>query len=1069
MTLRLTLALWALSAISASAQTDVSSYYLANPGFDAGFDYTAESTATVTQEIKTIDGWTPQLSANYTVTGVYQWGFKGTFNNASVPATGYDGEGGGGLALSTGWDQTFAYTQTITLPAGSYTVTLPTYNGKTVTAGTSLLAWTPAGGTAVTSSVTSYPAKTWTVDRIAFTLTQPTTGTLRIGFKAASGGSANSANIIIDYVKLVGSNMTTDKSVLNKTISKAQNLYGAGAGHGATDLKTAIDKAQTVSDDASADMAAVVGTYNSLLAAIDIYLKQNITEDNPADYTSYIKNPSFEQNGTEGWTTAGMAAQTNSAFTIKQGSAYVESWVSTGKQVGDATVWQTLKALPGGNYTLSADALHIQQSGGTGTVNAGDPQTGAYLYAGQTKVAVTDMGTYRVKFAVVDGPADVEIGLRAVNATGNYLCVDNFRLDYTGEVSAESYARVLAAAVDEARELLDRGVQTAPAATLADALKTASNALQGTGIDENGNTLYDQDALQQAISTITPAIVKARESRAVYDKLQTAIDYANKVYGWWKDDVRKATIVQNLKKEIDKAVGMVTDFTLTTGQLNTEITLVNARAKYVDKQVYASTNACGTDAELRNPDSYWSYERSMQSKHWIIFWEKGYGTTAPAPVKDILNHADRIFELYADSLKFITINQGASKTDTYKMIIRLKYTTDWEANGSGIDNTIGMLTLSRWAYTSRGGQTVAHEIGHCFQYQVHCDNNNWNGWMYTWPDSPNGNVYWEMCSQWQAYKYYPAMQFDNEWLTGTLNGLHKNPLCEELRYNNYFLNDFFCHKQGMGFIGRLWNESVNPEDPLQTYMRLTTDASMSSADKLDRLNDDMWEYGARMTTFDMDPIRPYGAQTIGKRAQTTMTKDAEGFFSPTADNCIENFGNNAIRLNVPATGRTVYADLVGEAGKAGYTAYNTTKAGWKFGFVALQKDGTRVYGDIAAANYNQPQGSVSFECPANCAYLWLVVSGAPTSYWSRGWNGTADDDEQWPYKVRLYQTNVYSYANNNDYPTGIGEVSVGEESKTRVDDKVYNLNGQVVGRGMPDANTLPKGVYIYKNRKYIIK
>ena len=72
MTLRLTLALWALSAISASAQTDVSRYYLANPGFDAGFDYTAESTATVTQEIKTIDGWTPQLSANYTVTGVYQ-------------------------------------------------------------------------------------------------------------------------------------------------------------------------------------------------------------------------------------------------------------------------------------------------------------------------------------------------------------------------------------------------------------------------------------------------------------------------------------------------------------------------------------------------------------------------------------------------------------------------------------------------------------------------------------------------------------------------------------------------------------------------------------------------------------------------------------------------------------------------------------------------------------------------------------------------------------------------------------------------------------------------------------
>jgi len=61
------------------------------------------------------------------------------------------------------------------------------------------------------------------------------------------------------------------------------------------------------------------------------------------------------------------------------------------------------------------------------------------------------------------------------------------------------------------------------------------------------------------------------------------------------------------------------------------------------------------------------------------------------------------------------------------MIIRLRYSSDWEASGSGVDNTIGLLTLTSWALTSRGGQTIAHEVGHCFQYQVHCDNNNNNG------------------------------------------------------------------------------------------------------------------------------------------------------------------------------------------------------------------------------------------------------------------------------------------------------------------------------------------------------
>ena len=785
------------------------------------------------------------------------------------------------------------------------------------------------------------------------------------------------------------------------------------------------------------------------------------------DRTSLIQNPSFETETTTGWIVNNMSRQNNSVFSIKKGSYYAESWVSIGQKIGDASVRQTLRNLPRGTYKLTASALHIQQSGSGSTTNKGAAQKGVCLFAGSSTTEVTAMRQYSVTFAVLEEKGNVEIGLKAEGATGNYLCVDNFTLQYTGEVTAATYAQELQNLIGQGQALLDKGVQNDVAETLTAAVGTAQKALEANGTDDEGNTIYDEATLTEALTQLQAALKDGQASRVLYDALQERIDYAGKVVGWWEDVPRKATALANLKACLESATQTVADYTLTRSQLTTATTQLKNRIAAVDKKIYCSTNACGTDAQLKNASSQWCYDRSLQSKHWILFWEAGYGTGVPATVATILSTADKIFEFYADSLKFITINQGKSKSDTYKMIIRLRYTTEWEASGSGIDNMIGLLTLSNGAHTSRSGQTVAHEIGHCFQYQTHCDNNNQNGWMYNWGNSTL-NVFWEMCAQWQAYKFYPTMQFDNEWLTNTLNGLHRHPLCVDLRYNNYFIQDYFCHKHGMDVVARLWNKSVSPEDPLQAYMRLTMTGS--SAKKLDQLNDELWEYGARMPTFDLDPIRQRGKASINKRAQTALTKDSEGFWSPTAANCIENFGNNAIRLNVPSGGKTVYAEFIGEAGKAGYTAFNKTKAGWKYGFVALQKDGTRVYGDIATATYADPEGVIAFDCPANCSYLWLVVSGAPTSYWTRDWLSWSEEGpaEQWPYRVKLYQTNVYGKANNNDYPTAIRDVAV-EGAGRQARANVYTLSGQIVRHGSTSLDGLPQGVYIVGGKKVIKK
>jgi hypothetical protein len=790
------------------------------------------------------------------------------------------------------------------------------------------------------------------------------------------------------------------------------------------------------------------------------------------DVTSKISNPSFETNGTTGWMVNSMQTQTNNVFSKKSGTTYVEAWVSIGQQLGDRSVTQTIKALPRGNYKLTAAGLHIQQSGSGSITNKGAAQTGAYIFAGTAKTEVTAMNDYSLTFSVMDEKADVEIGLRAENATGNYLCIDNFTMQYLGDITAESYVGEMTNLVERGRQLQAMGVQNGVNTLLNTAIDAATMAMQGTGTDGAGKPIYDLSELETAYAQLVTAVQRGKKSRALYDALQERIDYANKVVTWWTGVSRKANALAKLITAIETAQEKVTNYGLADTQLTSAKSSLNSSIKNVDKRIYCSTNACGTDEQLNVSTNQWCYDRSLQSKHWILFWEAGYGTGAPAAVPGILETADKIFEFYADSLKFITINQGKSKTDNYKMIIRLRHTTTWEASGSGIDDQIGLLTLSNGAHTSRSGQTVAHEIGHCFQYQVHCDNNNWNGWMYNW-GSGTLNVFWEMCAQWQAYKFYPHMQFvwdsgqGNDWLMNTLNGLHRHPLCMDLRYNNYFIQDYFCHKHGMDMVGRLWNKSQSPEDPLQAYMRLTMTGT--DAEKLDQLNNEMWEYGARMTTFDMDPIRSYGADAILKRTNTAVTALTNKWLEPTAANCVENFGHNAIRLNVPKEPKTVFVEIKGEAGKNGFTAYNTESAGWKYGFVALLKDNTRIYGDIGTLRGADAEGAMAFDCPANCKYLWLVVSGAPTSYWTRDWIGWSEEStaEQWPYCVKFYQTNLYGRATNNEIPTGIAGLSI--QSEHPAQQHVYTLSGQLVRQGTTSTAGLPKGIYLIGGRKVMVK
>ena len=172
---------------------DLSDVYLKNADFNANYDHAVGETGNVAQQICELPGWNKDFSVNYTIAGVYQIGTNKTFNGAKVPDKAFDGTTSGGvLALSTGWQQALKYYQTVTLPAGNYTMKSAFFNGSDKSSGISLMAWLPDGGTPVKSSLTSFSVGNWTEDVVHFTLTETTTGRIQLGFQAPeSRGSAN--------------------------------------------------------------------------------------------------------------------------------------------------------------------------------------------------------------------------------------------------------------------------------------------------------------------------------------------------------------------------------------------------------------------------------------------------------------------------------------------------------------------------------------------------------------------------------------------------------------------------------------------------------------------------------------------------------------------------------------------------------------------------------------------------------------------------------------------------------------------------------------------------------------
>ena len=440
--------------------------------------------------------------------------------------------------------------------------------------------------------------------------------------------------------------------------------------------------------------------------------------------------------------------------------------------------------------------------------------------------------------------------------------------------------------------------------------------------------------------------------------------------------------------------------------------------------------------DYSNPNAKWSFKHSKESEHFVVFWDSSFGddpnaSTVPANMRvnidDLLLKAEKFYTTNVEELGMVVTGDNKSQLDTYKMMIYLLYQTEWLATGSGYDNTVGALWVNP-STCQPVGSTIAHEIGHSFQYQTYCDNiyrgkanDNRSGFRYGYPNSNGGCGFWEQCAQWQAHQDYPSEAINSYHFDVWMRNYHRHFEHEWMRYASYWLQYYWTEKNGLSALGRIWNESYYPEDASQAYMRIFC------GNDYDEFLKQYFEYAQKATTFDFDQIRSY---VMGKYSnyKTSFVNLADGWKQVAYASCPQPTGFNAIPLTLPEAGTEVKVTIkplaagsalaTGDAGtqvdgdgnKVGtVTTYNNTAvAGHEqlaYGFVGIKWDNTRVYGDMSLATPSA-EGTATFTVPENMRYLWVVVQGAPTKYFQCPWDEKEATDHQLPYQIKVEGTSM---------------------------------------------------------------
>lgn len=481
-------------------------------------------------------------------------------------------------------------------------------------------------------------------------------GSIRIG---AEIKNCTGNYVCIDNVRLSYQIIYDDvKDYLESLVAEADKLdqHDNSAEH--TELIAARDVLQALMN--AAQNEGLDAAVKRMQEAMRAYRFTLASPTNPLDMTELISDPGFEKGG-DGWTLDGMGPQGNNDFR-KVGNTYAEKWCERGRGVDNGSLRQTLTDLPNGRYRMTAVAQNIQQD------SPNSSQRGCYIFADSTKTEVGVYGKYQVEFVCVTG--EVTIGFQTLSATGNYCCVDDFHLYYTG-ADEEAVQAAFNALIKQAESLVPKDMNTSVKTALQQAIADAKAVIGNEGRDTASQALQAaitaalaSNALYVQLDAIIVKGEKALASAKPYgrEQLETAVNNAKGMKASGDIDADKVKATEDL---VEKGIfaynvlnGAGTEPKVTTGEVIVGSCAMVGRMKATGNNII-ERGFCW--AENPNPtvlDAHSSYNQSNDETNWspvyvlydvkpsTEYWVRAYALTKTYAVG------------YGEPIRVITLPKG---------------------------------------------------------------------------------------------------------------------------------------------------------------------------------------------------------------------------------------------------------------------------------------------------------------------------------------------------------------------------------------------------------------------------
>lgn len=345
--------------------------------------------------------------------------------------------------------------------------------------------------------------------------------------------------------------------------------------------------------------------------------------------------------------------------------------------------------------------------------------------------------------------------------------------------------------------------------------------------------------------------------------------------------------------------------------------------------------------DFNKDDERWCWRHSAQTQNIVYFWEKPFGDNPQNPPS-----------LEGKPMKF---DLGNLQTQVERFYHFFRDTLKFSLPGSICDQYKMMVMVNYSLKGTAYGGTYDDFIG----------------------------ALWRVNPDWLTDEKFHFNAFRQL--------IHKGYLHLDNIYHSPYVIEWWAEKHGLESIAQLYREGKVGEDPVVTYKRKY---KMSQK----QFNDEMFDCYRHLVNFDFDyarkETRPYACTF-----DTKMMKQKNGYLRPDTASVPENYGFNAIKLEIPKAGKKVTVDFraldaEGKAFKASKDKMART-IGYRYGLVGVTADTDEcIYSPMGEAM----NGKVSLVAPKSqpLKALYLVVMGAPSNH------SLDPSSRRFPYEVRFY-------------------------------------------------------------------